>query len=326
MGLVLPVGALSAVIQAWTIFMHKRALHRVERHVIRYAPMLMREQKRITNLNCIFNCNDREALWMLRMKRAPFARLVQTFRTSRLLEDSIHTGVEEQVAMFLHIAGHNQKFRVIHNTFKWSVETISRYFKQVLYAVGELRGEMDCIREIDGTHVTARVPRKQSAAYRGGSTTQARNVLAAVDFDQKFTYVLAGWEGSAYYANILSDNISRLDGVNIPDGKFYLGEADYACRLGVLPPFRKTSLRVTVERAFGALKNRFNILDQKSFHPYPTQVKLVLACCILHNWIPQLGIDELVPEEEEVTPDDLELGGYGVEAFDNEALKNKRLE
>ncbi|XBH74921.1 hypothetical protein VPH35_101780 [Triticum aestivum] len=142
MGLVLPVGALSAVIQAWTIFMHKRALRRVERHVIRYAPMLMREQKRITNLNCIYNYNDTEALWMLRMKRAPFARLVQTFRTRRLLEDSIHTSVEEQVAMFLHIAGHNQKFRVIHNTFKWSVETISRYFKQVLYAVGELRGEM----------------------------------------------------------------------------------------------------------------------------------------------------------------------------------------
>ena len=65
-------------------------------------------------------------------------------------------------------------------------------------------------------------------------------MLVAVDFDLKFTYVLAGSEGSAHDANILSDNISRLEGINIPDGKFYLGEADYACRLGVLPPFRKT--------------------------------------------------------------------------------------
>ncbi|VAH53876.1 unnamed protein product [Triticum turgidum subsp. durum] len=74
------------------------------------------------------------------------------------------------------------RFRFIHNTFRRSMETISRYFKQVLFAVGELRGEMikrpsgqtppkirgsprwypyskDCIGAIDGTHVIARVPR-----------------------------------------------------------------------------------------------------------------------------------------------------------------------
>jgi len=31
---------------------------------------------------------------------------------------------------------------------------------------------------------------------------------------------------------------------------------------------RHFSLRVTIERAFGALKNRFRILDNKPFHPY----------------------------------------------------------
>jgi hypothetical protein len=35
--------------------------------------------------------------------------------------------------------GHNQRFRVIHNVFKRYMETISRYFKQVLYALGEVR-------------------------------------------------------------------------------------------------------------------------------------------------------------------------------------------
>nr|XP_020198761.2 protein ALP1-like [Aegilops tauschii subsp. strangulata] len=254
--------------------------------------------------------------------------------------------------MFLHVVGHNQRFRVIHNTFRRSMETISRYFKQLLYAVGELRGEMirrpsgqtppkihgsprwypyfkDCIGAIDGTHVTARVPRSQSAAYRRRKHYTSQNVLAAVDFDLKFTYVLAGWEGSAHDANILTDNMSRPDGINIPDGKFYLGDVGYACRPGILPPFRKirhSSLRVTVERAFGALKNRFKILDQKPFHPYSTQVKLVLACCILHNWILQWGFDEHVPGEEDVEPDDVVSSGHGVEAFDNDVWKNKRLE
>jgi hypothetical protein len=55
---------------------------------------------------------------------------------------------------------------------------------------------------------------------------------------------------------------------------------------------------VTVERAFSALKNRFRILDNKPFHTYKTQVKLVLTCCILHNWIIRFGIDEVLPKEE----------------------------
>ena len=61
---------------------------------------------------------------------------------------------------------------------------------------------------------------------------------------------------------------------------------------------KHSSLRVTVERAFGALKNRFRILDNKPFHTYKTQVKLVLAYCILYNWIIGFGIDGVVPEEE----------------------------
>jgi hypothetical protein len=79
---------------------------------------------------------------MLRMRRAPFYELITRFREIGLLSDSIHTTMEEQVAMFLHVVGHNQRFRVMHNTSRRSIETISRYFNQVLYAIGELRQEM----------------------------------------------------------------------------------------------------------------------------------------------------------------------------------------
>jgi hypothetical protein len=67
---------------------------------------------------------------------------------------------------------------------------------------------------------------------------------------------------------------------------------------------RHSSLRVTIERAFGALNNRFRILDNKPFHPFKTQVKLVLACCILHNWIIGFGLDEVVHNENWVPPMD----------------------
>jgi hypothetical protein len=59
-----------------------------------------------------------------------------------LLRDSIHSTVEEQFSMFLHVVDHNHRFRVIHQTFRTSIEIVSRYFKEILYAIGEIRDEM----------------------------------------------------------------------------------------------------------------------------------------------------------------------------------------
>lgn len=105
-------------------------------------------------------------------------------------------------------------------------------------------------------------------------------------------------------------------------GKFYLADAGYATRPGILPPYRGIryhlqeflgpqdpkcskelfnhrhfSLRTTVERAFGTLKNRFKICSNKPFIPLKSQVKVVVACCALHNWILENGLDELVFDE-----------------------------
>jgi hypothetical protein len=79
-----------------------------------------------------------------------------------------------------------------------------------------------------------------------------------------------------------------------------------------------------VERAFGALKNRFRILDNKPFHPYKTQVKLVLACCILHNWIIGCGLDECFPSEETWEPNNNPPDDHSVDVIDNAAWASKR--
>jgi predicted chitinase len=63
--------------------------------------------------------------------------LVNLFRERHLLEDNINSS--EQVSMFLHIVGHNQRFRVIQHNFRRSLETVSRCFAHVLYTVKELR-------------------------------------------------------------------------------------------------------------------------------------------------------------------------------------------
>ena len=50
-----------------------------------------------------------------------------------------------------------------------------------------------------------------------------------------------------------------------------------------------SSLRTTIERGFGVLKKHFRVLDAEPFWSFETQVKVVLACCVIHNHI--MGID-----------------------------------
>jgi hypothetical protein len=105
-------------------------------------------------------------------------------------------------------------------------------------------------------------------------------------------------------------------------GKFYLVDVGYGAKPDFLPPFcavryhlnewgnnpvqnenelfnhRHSSLRVTVERAIGSVKRRFKILyDATPFFPFKTQVDIVVACCIIHNWVIQDGSDELIIQE-----------------------------
>jgi hypothetical protein len=73
---------------------------------------------------------------------------------------------------------------------------------------------------IDGTHVLARVPRHMQPAFMGRKHTTTQNMLAAVDWDLRFTYVLAGWEGSTDNTLILVDALQRPNDVTVPPGTY----------------------------------------------------------------------------------------------------------
>jgi hypothetical protein len=78
--------------------------------------MFHRGKERITDLNYIYNNSGVEAMKMLRVKNATFNQLMQTLTSRQLLRVNIHTCIEDQLAMFLHVLGHNERFQVIHNT------------------------------------------------------------------------------------------------------------------------------------------------------------------------------------------------------------------
>jgi hypothetical protein len=107
---------LVAVMSAWLDAWLRHRLH--ARRCITYGPMHQRDQERQNNLRFIYESTYVGCVDLLRMRRAPFMQLCDLFCTRQLLRDSIHSSVEEQVAMFLHVLGHNQRFRVIHMTFE----------------------------------------------------------------------------------------------------------------------------------------------------------------------------------------------------------------
>ncbi|XXG63016.1 hypothetical protein AAC387_Pa05g1290 [Persea americana] len=172
----------------------------------------------------------------------------------------------------------------------------------------------DCIGAIDGTYITAWVPIKDHQRYRCRKGFITQNVMAIVGFDMLFQFVCTGFEGSANDQKVLTDVLQNrgVHNLQIPDGKYYLVDAGYGNRRGFIGPYRGTryhlkeygsqalaprtpselfnlrhaKLRNVIERTFGLWKERFPILTHMPRnYPIKTQVKIVNACAVLHNFI-----------------------------------------
>ncbi|KAK6142278.1 hypothetical protein DH2020_022626 [Rehmannia glutinosa] len=270
--------------------------------------------------------NSFEALCRLLIDRG----YLTTSRTTRV-------GVRESVAIFLTTVGFSSRQRTTCERFQHSLETVSRHVKRVAKALCRLAPELikppdlqschqkilhdpllypyfkDCVGAIDGTLVSAWAPAKRHNAFRSRKSEIAQNVLAVCDFDLMFTYVLAGWEGSANDARVLMDALRR-DGHFPwpPQGKYYLVDSGFCNFPGFLAPYRQhryhinswrgamfeprrpeelfnkrhSRLRNAIERSFGVLKGRFPILKgPMPCYSVRRQVDIIIACFVLHNWL-----------------------------------------
>lgn len=180
--------------------------------------------------------NDRQCIELLRMSRDSFVRLCSHFKVKGWLKDSKHISVEEKMAMFLMMLGHNQRYVVIKRRFQHSKQTIHKYFYEVLNAMMTFANEMivpttfspnpnipghhkrlrrifkGAVGALDGTLVHAVIPPDEQHLYRGrGKGDCYQNVLAVCDFNMIFTFVVAGWEGVAHDSRILSEALADPD-------------------------------------------------------------------------------------------------------------------
>jgi len=73
------------------------------------------------------------------MSLEAFINLCQRIRETKMVKDAFRSTVEEQVAKFLHIIGHNARIKSFF--FHQSGETMSRHFHNVFKAILMLHGE-----------------------------------------------------------------------------------------------------------------------------------------------------------------------------------------
>ncbi|XP_073054722.1 uncharacterized protein [Primulina eburnea] len=199
---------------------------------------------------------------MFRMDKHVFHKLSDTLRHRGMLRDTVGVMIEEQLAIFLNVVGHNERNRVIQERFQHSGETISRHFNNVLKAIKSLSREFlrppplttpseihksnrfypyfeDCIGIIDGLHIPAHVPAKDQSRFRNRKGVLSQNVLAACTFDLQFIFVYPGWEGSAADSRVLRAVLNDPDQnfPQVPGGKYYLVDQGYENVDGFIAPY-----------------------------------------------------------------------------------------
>ncbi|KAL3821393.1 hypothetical protein ACJIZ3_007298 [Penstemon smallii] len=204
-----------------------------------------------TNESCLEN---------FRMDKRVFFKLCDMLQTRGLLRHTNRIKIEEQLAIFMFIVGHNLRTRAVQELFRYSGETISRHFNNVLSAImtisldffqppssnvpPEIREDprfypyfVNCVGAVDSIHFPVTVGVDEQGPFQNKNGFLSQNVLAACSFDMKFHYVLAGWEGSAPDMRVLNSALTRRNKLEVPDGKYYLVDSKYANIHGFIAPY-----------------------------------------------------------------------------------------
>ncbi|KAK5836059.1 hypothetical protein PVK06_011806 [Gossypium arboreum] len=170
------------------------------------------------------------------------------------------------LGIFLYILGTGAKVSQCRERFQRSGSTISRHFAIVLEKVSRMATDLiapedpffssipeqirndsrymphfkDCIGAIDGTHIAAILPPNEQVPYIGRKGIPTQNVMAVCDSNMCFTFVMAGWEGSAHDTRIFLNAIRdpKYKFPHPPNGKYYLVDYGYPQMKGYLGPYR----------------------------------------------------------------------------------------
>lgn len=83
----------------------------------------------------VLNGQNEHCLENFRMDKHVFYKLCDLLQARGFLHHTNRIKIEEQLAIFMFIIGHNLRTRAVQELFRYSGETISRHFNNVLNAI-----------------------------------------------------------------------------------------------------------------------------------------------------------------------------------------------
>jgi hypothetical protein len=183
---------------------------------------------------------------MFRTSPTIFHRLHDLLVESYGLKSTTKSTSIEALGMFLWMVGSKQAVRQAEDRFERSLRTVHNMFKKVLKCVVQLAADIvkpadpqfrtihprlrnprfypffnKCISAIDRTHIPCVVPRDKMVQHMSRKGHTSHNVMAACDFDMRFTFILAGWPGFVHDMRVFNDAMTTYSHVfpHPPTGK-----------------------------------------------------------------------------------------------------------
>ncbi|XP_076938002.1 uncharacterized protein LOC143605954 [Bidens hawaiensis] len=301
-------------------------------------------------INEMLNGHPRRCYEIFRLDVLVFRLLCVDLFTRYGLTQTRNISIEESVGIFLLSLAHGCTNRFVQESFNHSGETFHRHFYKVLVFVLKMSAEIikpatnynddvpahilnnpryypmfeDCIGAIDGIHVRASVRLNDQPKNIGRKGYATQNIMAACDFNMCFTFVWAGWEGTAHDTRIFNEAL-QIPNLKFPHPmgeKYYVVDAGYPNTKGYLAPYKganiryhipvfrrgqtsamraprgsketlnyyHSSLRNIIEQTFGVWKARWALLrDMHVNYTYDHQVKIVIALMAIHNFNRKAG-------------------------------------
>lgn len=193
----------------------------------------------------------------------------------------------------------------------------------------ELKGFDGVVGMVDGTHIPIRKPSVRGTDYYNRKDFHSVVLQAVTREDMRFIDVSTGWPGKIHDSRVLKISPLFLYGPIYCGDRHLLGDCAYPNLPWLLVPFRDnghltkaqkiynttlSSIRTTVERAFGLLKGRFKRLQYVDQRDLQTIVHTIVSCCVLHN-ICIMNSDDFAEMLEENTVHTVE-GVPNAENFD----------
>ncbi|XP_046389192.1 putative nuclease HARBI1 [Ischnura elegans] len=178
------------------------------------------------------------------------------------------------------------------------------------------KGFPDIIGLIDGSHIRIDKPDEDPESYINRKKYFSIQLQAVVNEKGKFIDVFTGYPGSVHDARVFRNSPIYPELPNLCQGQGYLlGDSAYPCSPNLITPFRDnghltraqrnfntvhSSCRITVEHTFGWLKQRFRQLYHLKTRNLVEIVRIIHACCVLHNVADMddlEGFEEPLPED-----------------------------